>query len=128
MANGTQSVKPPVNVPEAPPPTALKSEDLTVGSGKEATTGSTVSVQYVGVSYSTKEQFDASWDRGQPFSFELGAGRVIKGWDQGVVGMKEGGRRCLIIPPDLAYGARSPTPKIKSNETLVFVIHLLEVT
>lgn len=119
--------KPTVEIPDAPAPTALQSKDLTVGSGAEAVSGKRVTVQYVGVSYSTKKQFDASWDRGQPFTFVLGAGNVIKGWDQGVVGMKEGGRRELTIPPGLGYGAAGSPPVIAPNETLVFVVDLVSV-
>ncbi len=84
-------------------------------------------MQYVGHSWSTQRQFDASWDRGQPFSFELGAGMVIRGWDQGVAGMKVGGRRRLTIPPHLGYGARGAGGAIEPNETLVFVVDLLDV-
>lgn len=123
---GSAVTKPTVAVPDGPPPTQLVSKDLIVGTGPVATPGQTVSVQYVGVAYSTKKQFDASWDRGQPFDFPLGGGQVIKGWDQGVPGMKVGGRRELIIPPDLAYGANSPSPDIKPGETLVFVIDLVK--
>jgi peptidylprolyl isomerase len=119
--------KPVVTVPEGPPPTDLKITDLVEGTGDEAKPGQTVSVQYVGVSYSTKKQFDASWDRGQPFSFPLGGGRVIKGWDQGVAGMKVGGRRELVIPPHLGYGDRGAGGAIKPGETLVFVVDLLGV-
>jgi peptidylprolyl isomerase len=126
-AGGATATKPVVNVPSGPPPTTLQIKDLIVGSGAEAAAGQNVSVQYVGVAYSTKQQFDASWDRGQAFPFTLGAGQVIKGWDQGVVGMKVGGRRQLIIPPDLAYGAQGYPPTIKGNETLVFVIDLVSV-
>ena len=85
-------------------------------------------MQYVGNSWSTGVQFDSSWDRGaEPFTFPLGAGQVIAGWDQGVAGMKEGGRRLLVIPPDLAYGAQSPSPDIAPNETLVFVVDLVKI-
>lgn len=120
--------KPEVSVPDAPPPTALAREDLEVGTGAEAAAGTTVDVQYVGVSWSTKKQFDASWDRGgRPFSFRLGAGEVIRGWDQGVAGMRVGGRRRLVIPPDLGYGARGAGGVIGPNETLVFVVDLLAV-
>ncbi|HAF10424.1 MAG TPA: peptidylprolyl isomerase [Chloroflexi bacterium] len=103
-------------------------EDLVVGTGAEATAGKTVDVQYVGVAWSTQQQFDASWDRGSPFSFPLGAGRVIKGWDQGVAGMKVGGRRRLTIPARLAYGDRGAAGAIKPGETLVFVVDLLKVS
>lgn len=103
-------------------------EDLVVGTGVEATAGKTVDVQYVGVAWSTQQQFDTSWDRGSPFSFPLGAGRVIKGWDQGVAGMKVGGRRRLTIPARLAYGDRGSGGAIKPGETLVFVVDLLKVS
>ncbi|MGQ0743586.1 MAG: FKBP-type peptidyl-prolyl cis-trans isomerase [Acidimicrobiales bacterium] len=119
--------KPKVTVPEGPAPTSLQSDDLVVGTGSEAVAGKRVTVQYVGVAFSTKAQFDASWDRGQPFSFDLGGGRVIDGWDQGVVGMKVGGRRQLVIPPSLGYGSRGAGSAIKPGETLVFVIDLLSV-
>ncbi len=118
--------KPAVTVPDGPPPTTLVVRDITVGTGPVATAGSTVSVQYVGVAWSTKKQFDASWDRGQPFTFALGQGQVIPGWDQGVVGMRVGGRRELTIPPGLGYGSKGAGP-IAPNETLVFVIDLLSV-
>jgi peptidylprolyl isomerase len=123
----SSGTKPTVTVPSGNPPTALEKKDLIVGKGAEATAGKKVTVQYVGVSYSTKKEFDASWDRGQPFAFTLGQGDVIKGWDQGVPGMKVGGRRQLVIPPDLAYGARGAAPVIGPNETLVFVIDLVSV-
>ena len=84
-------------------------------------------MQYVGVNYADGKQFDASWDNGQPFSFQLGSGQVIKGWDQGIAGMKVGGRRELIVPPDLGYGAQGSPPAIGPNETLVFVVDLLDV-
>jgi len=119
--------KPNVQVPSGPPPTKLVIKDLKTGDGTEAQAGDQVSVQYVGVDYKTGKQFDASWDRGQPFPFQLGSGQVIPGWDQGVVGMKAGGRRELIVPPDLAYGAQGQPPKIAPNATLVFVIDLLSV-
>ncbi|HRE88241.1 MAG TPA: FKBP-type peptidyl-prolyl cis-trans isomerase [Myxococcota bacterium] len=120
-------MKPDVTIPEGAPPTTLVIEDLEVGNGAEAVAGKTVVVQYVGVAWSTRKQFDASWDRGQPFAFPLGGGRVIKGWDQGVAGMKIGGRRKLTIPPELGYGSRGAGGAIKPNETLVFVVDLLEV-
>ncbi|MFA9444197.1 FKBP-type peptidyl-prolyl cis-trans isomerase [Egicoccus sp. AB-alg6-2] len=111
-----------------PPPDDLVTNDLVVGDGDEATVGSRVTVQYVGVAWSTGEEFDASWDRGQPFSFTLGAQDVIAGWDQGVEGMRVGGRRQLIIPPDLAYGDRGAgNGVIAPGETLVFVVDLLDV-
>ncbi|MEA3214126.1 MAG: peptidylprolyl isomerase [Acidimicrobiia bacterium] len=119
--------KPKVTVPSGKPPTTLEQKDLSVGTGAAATKGQKVSVHYVGVAFSTKKQFDASWDRGKPFEFILGNGDVIKGWDEGVAGMKVGGRRQLVIPPDLAYGAIGRPPAIGPNETLVFVVDLLGV-
>jgi peptidylprolyl isomerase len=119
--------KPEVSVPEGAPPTELVVEDLTVGDGAEATAGDHVEVHYVGVSWSTGRQFDASWDRGQHFGFGLGAGQVISGWDQGVQGMRVGGRRRLTIPPHLGYGARGAGGVIAPNETLVFVVDLVDV-
>lgn len=122
------ATKPEVTIPETPPPDTLLVEDITEGTGKEAVAGLKVTVHYVGVGYSTKQEFDASWNRGRPFTFELGTGRVIKGWDQGVAGMKVGGRRRLTIPGDLAYGTTGRPPSILPNETLVFVVDLLEVS
>ena len=120
--------KPEVSIPDGPPPTELLVEDLTVGDGAEATPGSRCTMQYVGHSWSTGRQFDASWDRGEPFAFQLGQGMVIKGWDQGVAGMRVGGRRRLTIPPDLGYGARGAGGVIAPHETLVFVVDLLGVS
>ena len=102
-------------------------EDLTVGTGKEATKGTTVEVHYVGVAWSTGKQFDASWDRNEAFEFRLGAGQVIAGWDQGVAGMKVGGRRSLTIPAHLGYGNQGAGGVIKGGETLVFIVDLLNV-
>jgi peptidylprolyl isomerase len=119
--------KPTVEVPKGPPPTNLVVKDLKTGDGAEAKSGDQVSVQYVGVLYDGGKQFDASWDRGQPFAFQLGSGQVIPGWDQGVAGMKVGGRRELIIPPDLGYGAQGQPPTIPPDATLVFVIDLVSV-
>jgi peptidylprolyl isomerase len=119
--------KPTVTIPDTEPPTALQIDDDVVGEGVEASPGSTVTVHYVGVSWSTGRQFDASWDRMEPFRFGLGAGQVIAGWDQGVAGMRVGGRRTLTIPPDLGYGARGAGGVIGPNETLVFVVDLLDV-
>ena len=124
---GTFGKRPTVNVPQGSPPAQLESSDLIVGTGASAQSGQTVTVQYDGYSWTTKKEFDASWNRNQPFSFPLGQGQVIRGWDQGVVGMKVGGRRELIIPPDLGYGAQSPTPAIAANDTLIFVIDLVSV-
>jgi peptidylprolyl isomerase len=119
--------KPEVDHPGGEPPTSLTSTDLTVGEGAEATAGSTVHVHYVGVAFSTGEQFDSSWDRGQPLSFPLGAGHVISGWDQGIAGMRVGGRRQLVIPPDLAYGDRGAGGVIAPGETLIFLCDLVDV-
>jgi peptidylprolyl isomerase len=121
------ATKPEVTIAAGAPPDDLKIEDLSVGTGVEATSGKTVDVHYVGVGWSTQKQFDASWDRGSAFSFQLGAGRVIKGWDQGVAGMKVGGRRRLTIPARLGYGDRGAGGDIKPGETLVFVVDLLAV-
>ncbi len=119
-----KKTKPKVTVPAGAPPKKLVVKDLEVGTGPAAKAGDEVTVQYVGVGYDTKKEFDASWDRGEPFVFPLGAGAVIPGWDQGVEGMKVGGRRELIIPPNLAYGQAGAPPAIGSNETLVFVVDL----
>lgn len=119
--------KPAVSIPDEAPPSDLLIEDLEVGTGAEAVAGKNVSVHYVGVSWSSGEQFDASWDRAEEFEFRLGAGQVIPGWDQGVAGMQEGGRRRLTIPPQLAYGSRGAGGVIKPNETLVFVVDLVAV-
>jgi peptidylprolyl isomerase len=121
-----EKTKPTVAVPKGAPPKKLEIEELEEGSGAEAKAGDEVTVQYVGVNYKTGKEFDASWDRGEPFTFQLGAGMVIPGWDQGVEGMKVGGRRELIIPPELAYGPEGSPPAIGPNETLIFVIDLLE--
>lgn len=118
--------KPEISIPDGPPPTELLVEDLTVGTGPEAVPGRRVDVHYVGVSWSTGKQFDSSWDRGDAFSFPLGGGRVIPGWDFGVSGMKVGGRRLLVIPPNMGYGSRA-VGSIKPNETLIFVVDLLKV-
>ena len=119
--------KPSVEIPDGKPPTELVIEDLSVGDGPEAVAGTTCTMQYVGHAWSTRQQFDASWDRGQPFSFGLGQGMVIRGWDQGVAGMRVGGRRRLTIPPALGYGSQGARGAIKPNETLVFVVDLLGV-
>jgi len=121
------ATKPSVDIPAGAPPTDLVREDLVVGTGAEATAGKTVEVHYVGVAWSTKKQFDASWDRGETFDFPLGKGRVIRGWDEGVAGMKVGGRRRLTIPPAMGYGARGAGGAIGPNETLVFIVDLLAV-
>jgi hypothetical protein len=119
--------KPTVTVP-ATKPTSLQSTDITVGTGPEAKTGDTVKMQYVGVSAASGKEFDSSWSRNaDPFSFTIGGGQVIKGWDQGVPGMKVGGRRELVIPPDLGYGASPPGTDIAANDTLIFVVDLVQV-
>jgi len=119
--------KPLIDPPTGDAPLDLRLEDLVTGDGTEATPGTTVDVHYVGVSWSTGEQFDASWDRGAPFSFALGAGQVIAGWDRGVAGMRVGGRRRLEIPAHLGYGDRGAPPVIAPGETLIFVVDLLGV-
>lgn len=119
--------KPEIDFPDGPPPRELQATDLKVGEGEEATVGAKAVVHYVGVAYSTGEEFDSSWNRGEPFSFPLGAGAVIAGWDRGVTGMRVGGRRQLVIPPDLAYGDRGAGGAIAPGETLIFVVDLLEL-
>ncbi|WP_127356627.1 FKBP-type peptidyl-prolyl cis-trans isomerase [Actinacidiphila soli] len=119
--------KPEIDFPGGNPPAELEIKDIWEGDGPEARAGQNVTVHYVGVSFSTGEEFDASWNRNSPFTFPLGGGRVIKGWDQGVQGMKVGGRRQLTIPAHLAYGNQSPTPAIRPGETLIFVVDLLSV-
>jgi len=116
--------KPKVTVPKETPPKKLEVKDLEAGNGAPAKAGDAVTVNYVGVNYKTGKEFDASWDRGEPFTFTLGTGEVIPGWDQGVAGMKVGGRRELIIPPSLGYGSAGAPPAIPPNETLVFVVDL----
>jgi peptidylprolyl isomerase len=121
--------KPHVYVPPGEaPPTELEIEDLVVGEGPEAAAGQDVEVHYVGVAWSTRQQFDASWDRGDTFRFGLGRGQVIKGWDEGVAGMKVGGRRRVTIPPRLGYGSAGAGGVIKGGETLVFIVDLLGVS
>ncbi|HEY4094667.1 MAG TPA: FKBP-type peptidyl-prolyl cis-trans isomerase, partial [Baekduia sp.] len=110
---------------DTPPSYQLELEDITVGDGDEAAAGHIVEVHYVGVSWATGKQFDASWDRGDTFKFGLGKGQVIAGWDQGVAGMKVGGRRRITIPPALAYGKRGAGGAIGPDETLVFVVDLI---
>lgn len=119
--------KPEIDFPDFAPPTDLVITDLVEGDGPEATAGQTVSVHYVGVAHSTGEEFDASYNRGAPLDFRLGIGQVIQGWDQGVQGMKVGGRRQLVIPPHLGYGDRGAGSVIKPGETLIFVVDLLGV-
>jgi peptidylprolyl isomerase len=119
--------KPEIEPVDGPPPADLVAEDIAVGDGPAAEAGQTATVHYVGVSFSSGEEFDASWNRGEPFSFTLGRGQVITGWDWGVVGMRVGGRRRLVIPPHLGYGDRGAGGVIKPGETLVFVVDLLGV-
>ncbi|HEX3323648.1 MAG TPA: FKBP-type peptidyl-prolyl cis-trans isomerase [Solirubrobacterales bacterium] len=119
--------KPKVTVPKGAPPKKLEIKEIEEGTGAEAKSGDEVTVQYVGVGYESGKEFDSSWSRNEPFTFGLGAGQVIPGWDQGVEGMKVGGRRELIIPPELAYGPAGSPPAIGKNETLIFVIDLLAV-
>ncbi|HTT55249.1 MAG TPA: FKBP-type peptidyl-prolyl cis-trans isomerase [Streptosporangiaceae bacterium] len=119
--------KPEVDFPGGEPPAELEVTDIWEGEGPAAGAGDSVQVHYVGVAYSTGEEFDASWDWGEPLSFQLGAGQVIAGWDQGVQGMKVGGRRQLIIPPGLAYGNRGAGNAIAPGETLIFVCDLVSV-
>ena len=119
--------KPEIDFPGGEPPADLVITDITVGDGAEAKPGAKVTVHYVGVAFSTGEEFDASWNRGDTFQFPLGGGRVIAGWDQGVAGMKVGGRRRLTIPPHLGYGNRGAGAAIKPGETLIFVVDLLGV-
>lgn len=124
--SGKQGSKPKIAETSGAPPEELVKKDIVKGDGKTAKDGDTVTVQYVGKNWSNSEEFDASWG-GEPFEFKLGEGSVIKGWDQGVVGMKEGGRRLLVIPPDLGYGAQAQG-SIPANETLVFVVDLEKVS
>lgn len=119
--------KPKITVPQGAPPKRLVSEDLIEGTGPTAKSGDEVTVHYVGVGYDSHEQFDTSWARREPFTFELDGGEVIPGWDQGLLGMKVGGRRELILPPDLAYGSAGAPPVIGPNETLIFVVDLLAI-
>lgn len=119
--------KPEINIPAEDPSAELVIEDITVGDGDEAVAGKGVTVHYAGVSWSTGVEFDASWNRMEPFQFGLGEGQVIQGWDKGVQGMKVGGRRRLTIPPSMGYGAAGAGGVIAGNETLVFVVDLLAV-
>lgn len=122
----SSGTKPTITVPSGPPPKQLEIKELIKGTGAEAKSGDKVVVQYVLVDYNTGEEIEASWDRGEPFAFTLGVGEVIPGWDKGVVGMKVGGRRQLIIPPSLAYGSQE-AGAIAPNSTLIFDIDLLAV-
>jgi len=126
MGFDPNTTKPEIDFPGDVPPTELVIEDITQGDGAEAKSGDTISAHYVGVAHSTGEEFDASWTRGAPLAFRLGVGQVIKGWDDGIVGMKVGGRRKLTIPADLAYGDRGAGAAIKPGETLIFVVDLVD--
>jgi peptidylprolyl isomerase len=119
--------KPEIDFPGTTPPSELEITDLTVGDGAEATAGSTVVAHYVGVAHSNGEEFDASYNRGEPLSFRLGVGQVISGWDAGIEGMRVGGRRQLVIPPHLAYGDTGAGSAIGPGETLIFVVDLVDV-
>lgn len=119
--------RPTIDKPEGAPPAELEVHEITEGDGAEATKGSKVTVHYVGLGFFTGQEFDASWNRGAPFQFALGGGQVIDGWDQGVEGMKVGGRRKLVIPPHLAYGDRGAGGVINPGETLIFVVDLVAV-
>jgi len=127
ISKNTQT-EPKIVTPKGDPPTKLVIKDIVKGKGPKAKAGDQLTMQYVGNSWSTGEQFDASWDRGQAFPFQLGAGMVIPGWDQGMVGMRAGGRRLLILPPDLGYGAGgTPDGTIAPNETLIFAVDLEKI-
>jgi peptidylprolyl isomerase len=121
------SKRPHIPKPTGSPPRQLVREDIVKGKGAPAKPGDILTVQYVGVTFSTGEEFDASWDRGQPFKFPLGRGQVIQGWDRGLLGMRKGGRRILTIPPELAYGTTGSPPLIGPNETLVFVVDVIGI-
>ncbi|MFC8125743.1 FKBP-type peptidyl-prolyl cis-trans isomerase [Streptomyces sp. NPDC057302] len=123
----SELTKPGIDVPEGEAPTELTVRDLVVGDGLEAKPGRVVQVHYVGVTFASGKEFDTSWDRGQTFKFAVGGGKVIKGWDRGVRGMKVGGRREIIVPPRLGYGNQSPSPLIPAGSTLVFVVDLISV-
>jgi peptidylprolyl isomerase len=127
MGYDPSTTKPEIDFPEGDAPTELVIEDLADGDGPEAGAGDTVSAHYVGVAHSTGEEFDSSWNRGAPLDFRLGVGQVIRGWDDGIVGMKVGGRRKLTIPAHLAYGDRGAGGAIKPGETLIFVVDLVDV-
>ncbi len=127
MGFDPNTTKPEVDFPGEAAPAELVIEDITEGDGAEAGAGNTISAHYVGVAHSTGEEFDASWNRGAPLDFRLGVGQVIRGWDEGIVGMKEGGRRRLLIPSELAYGERGAGGVIKPGESLIFVVDLVSV-
>jgi peptidylprolyl isomerase len=120
--------KPSVAVPDGKPPTKLEQVDLVEGTGPAVKSGDTLTANYVGLAWSTGQEFDASWDRKETIDVKVGGGSVIPGWDRGLVGMKKGGRRLLVIPPDLGYGAQGQPPAIGPNETLVFVVDAVKIT
>lgn len=126
-ATAELSKKPVIEVPDGPLPCKLDVQDIIEGTGTAAKAGDRLTMKYVGVTWSTGKQFDASWDRGQDFDFTLGAGNVIQGWDQGLVGMKPGGRRQLVIPPGLGYGDQAQGADIPPNSTLIFVVDLVKI-
>ena len=126
MGFDPSTTKPEIDFPGGTAPTDLVIEELVLGDGAEAKAGDSISAHYVGVAHSTGEEFDASWNRGAPLDFRLGVGQVIKGWDDGIVGMKVGGRRKLTIPANLAYGDRGAGGSIKPGETLIFVVDLVD--
>ena len=127
MGFDPNTTKPEIDFPGDEAPSDLVIEDLKDGDGAEAGAGDTVKAHYVGVAHSTGEEFDASWNRGAPLEFRLGVGQVIRGWDEGIIGMRVGGRRRLTIPADLAYGDRGAGSVIKPGETLIFVVDLVDV-
>lgn len=120
--------KPEIDFPEHEVPTELVIEDISVGGGEEVKAGDNISAHYVGVAFSTGEEFDSSWNRGTPLDFTVGVGQVIQGWDQGLLGMKVGGRRRIEIPAELAYGERGAGAAIGPNEALIFVVDLVGVS
>ncbi|WP_228993628.1 FKBP-type peptidyl-prolyl cis-trans isomerase [Streptomyces sp. DH8] len=123
----SEPAKPEVEVPEGAAPEVLTVRDLVVGEGPEARPGTVVQVHYVGVTFASGREFDSSWERGLPFKFAVGGGKVVKGWDRGVRGMRVGGRREIVVPPRLGYGRQSPTAAIPPDSTLIFVVDLLTV-
>jgi peptidylprolyl isomerase len=125
--NTDVSKKPTVTVPDELPPDELQKVDIVEGKGRAAKKGDTVSMQYVGLTWSTRVEFDASWDRGEPYTFKLGEGKVIPGWDAGIPGMRKGGRRQLTVPAEMAYGAQGSPPKIGPNECLRFIVDLVKL-
>ena len=119
--------KPKVTVPDELPPDELQIKDIVKGKGPAARNGDKVSMNYVGLTWSTSVEFDSSWERGEPYTLTLGKGDVIKGWDEGIVGMRQGGRRELTIPAEMAYGAQGSPPNIGPNEALRFIIDLVKL-